>query len=199
MEVLAAEFLPWEKNLYILTADGDSNLHVFQYDHENLRSVSGQRLIHKTSFHVGHFPISMTRLPSTLSPAVTSINNTNGEAMDVDGVKLAEPLQQVLYTSQSGVLLLVTPIDENMYRRLSIIQVYLTNQLEHYCALNPKSYRAVRDEGFASRGVLDGALLKRWNELSSLRKAEVCAKVGVDEWVIRSDLEFVGGGGLGYL
>jgi cleavage and polyadenylation specificity factor subunit 1 len=46
---------------------------------------------------------------------------------------------------------------------------------------------------------VDGSLLRRWTELSSQRRQEACAKVGVDEWVVRSDLEAVGGGGLGYL
>lgn len=199
METLAGDFLPWEKNLYIVTSDSDSNLHVFQYDPENLQSVSGTRLVHKSSLHIGHFPISLIRLPSTLSPSVETDDVTNGDAMEVDSVKPSKPPEQVLYTSKSGVFALVTPIDENMYRRLSMIQVYLHNQLEHHCSLNPRGYRAVADEGLASRGVLDGTLLSRWNELSSLRKAEACAKAGVEEWVVRSDLEFIGGGGLGYL
>jgi cleavage and polyadenylation specificity factor subunit 1 len=199
METLAGDFLPWEKNLYIVTADGDSNLHVFHYDPENLQSLSGTRLIHKSSFHTGHFPISLTRVPSTLSPSEEAEDSTNGDAMQVDGSTPAKPPDQVLYTSKSGVLALVTPIDENMYRRLSMIQVYLHNQLDHHCSLNPRGYRAVADEGLASRGVLDGTLLRRWNELSSLRKAEACAKAGVEAWVVRSDLEFIGGGGLAYL
>jgi len=198
MEVLAGDFLPWEKNLFLITADGDSNLHVFQYDPENLQSITGTRLIHKSSFHSGHFPISLKRLPSTLSPSMAADNTANGDEMDVDALS-SQPAEQVLYTSKSGVLLLVTPIDETMFSRLSVIQVYLNNQLEHHCALNPKGYRATADEGASGRGVLDGTLLKRWNELSSLRKAEACAKAGVEEWVVRSDLEFVGGGGLGFL
>lgn len=34
MEVMAAEFLPHEKQLYLMVADGDCNLHVLQYDPE---------------------------------------------------------------------------------------------------------------------------------------------------------------------
>lgn len=199
MEVLAGDFLPWEKHLYLATADATSNLHIFQYDPENLQSVSGTRLVHKASFHIGHFPISITRLPSTLAPSVTTVNSTDDDSLEVDGAHPTKPQEQLLYTSKSGVLVLVTPIDENMYRRLNTIQSYLANQLDHPCALNPRAYRAVADEGLASRGVVDGTLLRRWNELSSLRKAEACAKAGVEEWVVRSDLEFVGGGGLGYL
>jgi succinylglutamate desuccinylase len=35
MEVIAAEFLPHEKQLYILIADADKNIHVLQYDPES--------------------------------------------------------------------------------------------------------------------------------------------------------------------
>ena len=35
MEVMAAEFLPHEKQLYMLAADADKNLNVLQYDPES--------------------------------------------------------------------------------------------------------------------------------------------------------------------
>jgi hypothetical protein len=34
--VLDAEFLPFEKNLYIVVADGDEDLQVLQYDNEGV-------------------------------------------------------------------------------------------------------------------------------------------------------------------
>jgi cleavage and polyadenylation specificity factor subunit 1 len=88
----------------------------------------------------------------------------------------------------------VTPLSEHQYRRLTALQTFLTNQLDNACGLNPKSYRLVETETmrFGSRGVLDGTLLGRWCELSSQRRAEALAKVGVDEWVVRGDLEVLG-------
>lgn len=56
----------------------------------------------------------------------------------------------------------------------------------------------VESEGFGNRGVLDGGVLRRWGELSSQRRAEACGKVGTEEWVVRSDLEVLGGAGLGF-
>ena len=49
------------------------------------------------------------------------------------------------------------------------------------------------------RGMLDGALLRRWTELGSQRKAEIAGRVGVANWVVRGDLDMIGGGGLGFL
>ena len=34
MEVMAADFLPHEKQLYMVVADADCNLHILQYDPE---------------------------------------------------------------------------------------------------------------------------------------------------------------------
>ena len=69
--------------------------------------------------------------------------------------------------------------------------------MDHACGLNPRAYRAVESEGFGSRGIVDGGVLRRWGELGSQRRAEACGKVGVEEWALRSDLEVLGGAGLG--
>lgn len=111
----------------------------------------------------------------------------------------SRPTSQVLLTTQTGALGLLTPLSETQYRRLGVLQTYLTNQLDNHAGLNPKGYRAVDGERFGGRGIVDGSLLARWCELSSQRRVEALGKVGVDEWVVRSDIESVGGGGLGYL
>ncbi|KAH7025390.1 CPSF A subunit region-domain-containing protein [Macrophomina phaseolina] len=211
MEVMAADFLPHDKQLYLMVADGDCNLHALQYDPDHPKSLSGQRLLHKSTFHTGHFTTTMTLLPSSLSPTVSpssADDHANGQvspspspendAMDIDPAP-AGTVQHILLTTQTGSLALLTPLSEQQYRRLGALQTYLIGALEHWCGLNPRAYRAVESEGFGSRGIVDGALLARWCELGSQRRAEGAAKVGVEEWVVRSDLEFVGGAGLGYL
>jgi cleavage and polyadenylation specificity factor subunit 1 len=159
-------------------------------------SLGGQRLINKASFHAGHFPVSLHLLPSTFSTEAQNpiangeTNGTNGEAVS------PSRLNNVLMLTQSGAIALINPIDEQTYRRLGALYTYLVNQLEHACGLNPRGYRAV--EG-ATKGVIDGTLLRRWTELPSSRQQEACAKMGVEEWIVRSDLEIIGGAGLGYL
>lgn len=44
LEVVAAEFLPDDKQLYILAADGDCDLHVFQYDPERKSTQLSTRI-----------------------------------------------------------------------------------------------------------------------------------------------------------
>ncbi|KAF2417221.1 hypothetical protein EJ08DRAFT_654574 [Tothia fuscella] len=194
MDVVSAEFLPYGKLLFILVADGDCNLHVLQYDPEHPKSLQGQHLLHKSTFHLGHFPISLTRLPSTLTPPAPET--------DIEGdteIETPQTQSQILVTTQTGTIGLLTALTETQYRRLGALQTYLTNQLDNHAGLNPKGYRVVDGERFGSRGVIDGTLLSRWSELSSQRRVEALGKVGVEEWVIRSDVEAVGGGGLGFL
>ncbi|QDS67966.1 hypothetical protein FKW77_009040 [Venturia effusa] len=196
MEVITAEFLPHNKNLFILVADADCNLHVYQFDPEHPQSLSGQRLLHKSTFHLGHFPISMTLLPP-LTTAPTP--NPDTEAMETDPPsEEPQPPNHVLLTTQSGALGLLTPINETVYRRLGALQAFLTNSLDHACGLNPRGYRSVETERYGSRGIVDGTVLRRWSELSSGRRMEAIAKVGVEEAELRADLAMVGEAGLGY-
>ncbi|KAK3110471.1 mRNA cleavage and polyadenylation factor subunit, partial [Teratosphaeriaceae sp. CCFEE 6253] len=181
------------------------------YDPENAKTLAGQRLLHRGTFHLGHFPTvagGMVVLPSSLAPMAdqAALANGNGHADDADGD--ASPkgehhrLFHVLTTFQSGAIGLLTPLDEPSYRRLSALQTQLTSLLEHAAGLNPRAYRAAAsesDRGRASGGVVDGSLVRRIEELGAAKRGEVLGRAGMDAWTLRGDLEVVGGGGLGYL
>jgi cleavage and polyadenylation specificity factor subunit 1 len=140
----------------------------------------------------------MTLLPSLNAQPTTP---TNPDAMDTTTDIPPEPMaapNHVLLTTQSGSLGLLTPINETVYRRLGALQAFLTNSLDHACGLNPRGYRAVETERFGSRGVVDGTILKRWSELSSGRRMEAVAKVGIEEGELRADLQAVGAEALSY-
>jgi len=138
----------------------------------------------------------MTLLPSTYSSSLAAV--TNGD-VDMEDAKPPGSLYQALLTTHSGALHIVTPLDETTYRRLGALQTHLTGALEHACGLNPRVYRNVESEGFGSRGVLDGNTLQRWKDMGSQKRADACTRAGAEEWQVRSDLEMLGGGGLGYL
>ncbi|KAM0712189.1 hypothetical protein Q7P37_011283 [Cladosporium fusiforme] len=200
MEVVCADFLPAEDQLFILVVDADMDLHVLQYDPENPKSLSGTRLLHRSTFHLGHFPSSMTLVPSTLAPFAEQ-PLANGDGMD-DSPSPAHqptPLFHILTTTQTGSLGLITPVDESTYRRLGAVEAHLSSILEHAAGLNPREYRAIDSEGFGARGVVDGSIVQRISELGSTRRAEVLSRAGSDAWLLRSDLEIITGGGLGWL
>ncbi|KAJ9305483.1 hypothetical protein DTO217A2_5012 [Paecilomyces variotii] len=194
LEVVAAEFLPDANKLYILVSDSDCNLHVLQYDPEDPKSSNGDRLLDRSTFHMGHFASTMTLLPRTVVSSELVVSNS--DEMDID---VYIPRHQVLVTTQTGLIGLITSVSEESYRRLSALQSQLINSLEHPCGLNPRAYRAVESDGIGGRGMIDGTLLQRWLDLGRQRKMEIAARVGADEWEIKADLEAISGAGLGYL
>ncbi|RLL99794.1 mRNA cleavage and polyadenylation factor subunit [Aspergillus turcosus] len=194
LEVVAADFLPDGDKLFILVADSECNLHVLQYDPEDPKSSNGDRLLARSKFHMGHFATTMTLLPRTMVSSEKAM--ADPDSMEIDSQTIS---QQVLITSQSGSLGIVTSVSEESYRRLSALQSQLTNSLEHPCGLNPRAYRAVESDGTAGRGMLDGNLLYQWLDMGQHRKMEIAARVGAHEWEIKADLEALGGDGLGYL
>jgi len=141
----------------------------------------------------------------TLLPATTPAPTTESAAADDADPTLAPTQSPILMTTQSGAISLITPLDESTYRRLSALQTHLIAILDHPCGLNPRAYRAVESEGpgagsaSGARGVLDGAMLRRWGELSSQKKREACKRVGEEVSTVRGWLEELGGGGLVYL
>ncbi|KAJ4287261.1 mRNA cleavage and polyadenylation factor subunit [Kalmusia sp. IMI 367209] len=164
LEVLAGDFLPFEKSLSLVIADADMNLQILQFDPDNPKSMGGLRLLHKSTFHTGHFPSTMTLLTSALSMPSTS----DFPAIDDLPPSSPAPQHQILHASASGTVALLTPLGENTYRRLSGLTTYLANTLDSACGLNPRAFRAsaegegVGGGGGVAKGVLDGNLVMRW-------------------------------------
>ena len=164
----------------------------------------------------------------------TSRSPTPGPSMPYleeaqDGDAPADSLYQqyqLLFTHASGALSLLRPVSETTFRRFSDFQLYLENNLEHPCGLNPRMYRApvpssmgvvagneeleggaVDGTGVAGgRNVLDGEVLRRWRELDTMRRAGAWYRVvGGGHMAERErrmavrELEGLLGGSLGYL
>ena len=128
--------------------------------------------------------------------------------MDVDGLEHPRIQHQILSTSQTGAISLISPLpvaatgaSSDSYRALGALQTYLTSTLVHPLGLSPKGYRNVEvDMSVSGRAIIDGNVLRRWTELGSWKKAEAIARTGGEgEWEVRALLEGVLGRGLGFL
>lgn len=191
MEVICAEFLPFRDQLFVLVVDADMDLHVLQYDPEDPKTVAGTRLLHRGTFNIGHWPTSMTLVPSTLA-------TVDEQAMS-DGDNSYHELFQVLITTQSGSIALITPLESVPYRRLGNLHGQLVSVLEQPAALNPRQYRASEGDSAGSRGIIDGTMIQRIGELGSAKRGELLSRCGSDAWTLRSDLEIISGGGLTWM
>lgn len=127
-------------------------------------------LLHLRSFHTGHFPTKLLRLPSSSSssssPTSSSLQPTPGAITPSRTTATnGEPQNpsadhQILTTARTGVIALLSLLPETSYRRLLSIQSQLLATLEHACGLNPKSYRLGMgglDLGGSSTGFGGGA------------------------------------------
>lgn len=188
-EVIAAELLPDGKELYIVVADVNCNLHILEYDPEHPKSIQGHLLLHRATFSLGgHFPTKLTLLPRTKAPAL-NLSNLHTASNSTETTNAQD--YHVITTSSTGCISVLLPLSEFQYRRLSTLTTHLANTLSHPLGLNPKMYRIDRDapDSMAgSRTVVDGTLLSRWMELGSQKRAEVAGRVGIDVDQIRDDL-----------
>ena len=110
-------------------------------------------------------------------------------------------------SSPSGQLSALTPLSETAYRRLTSVTNQLISVLPQPAGCNPKGYRAPHPEArlpgvdaSVGRGVVDGAVLARWNELSARQRAEVASKGGYASAAeVRAELEcLLGWAGVAY-
>ncbi|KAF3764616.1 hypothetical protein M406DRAFT_278172 [Cryphonectria parasitica EP155] len=214
LEVLNVDFLPDGKELFIVAADADGNMHVLQFDPEHPKSLQGHLLLHRTTFNTGaNLPTKSMMLPRVPLPPLRGQENgadlKNGDAKSQPG---SLPTQILLFASPTGSLAALNPLSEASYRRLSSLTSQLINTLPQPAGLNPKAYRmppsatqttAKMGPGIDSgvgTNIVDGAILARWNELASGRRGEIAGRAGYSETEeVRAELEgLLGWGGLSY-
>ncbi|EXJ66921.1 uncharacterized protein A1O5_10116 [Cladophialophora psammophila CBS 110553] len=196
--VLAAEFLPDGKQLYIVSSVEDGMLRVLQYDPENPKTERGIKLLLRSTFHTGAVPTAMALIPPSLRRASHSTRDSDEMDLEDDNNVQPQP-HQILITTQSGSLALLTPLRESTYRRLSTLQNTLVATLDHQPAsLNPRAYRQVETDGIGGRGVIDGDLVRRWWETSTQQRVNSADKAGGSVWEVRADLAMITGTTLGF-
>jgi cleavage and polyadenylation specificity factor subunit 1 len=158
------------------------------------KSLHGQLLLHRTTFSLGgYLPTTLTLLPRTQPTAILPATQNGIEAAAQSTI----PDYEILITTTTGAICLLSPLSEQEYRRLGTLATQLSNTLYHPCGLNPKAYRVASNAPEAvlgGRPIVDGALLMRWGELGSQRRAEIASRMGVSPEAVRDDLEGLQGG-----
>jgi cleavage and polyadenylation specificity factor subunit 1 len=135
----------------------------------------------------------MTLLPRTKLMSITPTSHKVLQTATEETV----PEHEVLLTSTTGAIFVLSPLTEAEYRRLTTLANHLSNVLHHPCGLNPKAYRIstrAPEAVLGGRPIVDGTIAMRWMDLGSQRRAEVAGRVGVNADVIRDDLETLMGG-----
>lgn len=118
------------------------------------------------------------------------------------------PQTKIICGASNGSLYSLTPIDEAMGKRLQLLQGQLTRNVQHVAALNPKTQRwescrctmfpdtdhllgrIVRNDHVwkpLSKGILDGNLLRGFEELPLSRQNDITRQIGTDRATVLRD------------
>ncbi len=87
---------------------------------------------------------------------------------------------QVVGTADGGLGVLL-PLDERVYRSLSLLQQIMAIGVRTTCSLNPRDFRSIKTRAFRAekkRGVLDGTLLWRYPSLPLTLQNDLAAVIG---------------------
>ncbi|KKA26290.1 hypothetical protein TD95_000089 [Thielaviopsis punctulata] len=189
LDVATADFLPDGDQLFIIAAGFNGDVHILQYDPIDPKSLQGHLLLHRTTIATScNGPTSTLLFPRTTSnsPSATSPSPSTS----------SDPRHILLMASPSGMISAIEALSETTYRRLLSLTVQLINNLPQWAAANPRAFRSslaqtpVGIESTNGRSIIDGAVLARWNELSSTRRAELAGKVGFNgPEQVREELE----------
>jgi cleavage and polyadenylation specificity factor subunit 1 len=156
VNVSCADFIIFNDEIYFLVADDDENLQLLSYDPEDVKSLTGQKLLKKSSFKNNSLTTALKMIPSN-----SNSNNFQNLGVNVDGS-----------------IFKVLPISEDSYRRLYVLQQQISDKVAHYCGLNPKSNRYADNE-VGYKPILEFNLLKYWfNFLNLDKRLNFSSKVG---------------------
>lgn len=119
------------------------------------------------------------------------------------------PQAKIICGTSNGSLLSLTPLDEASGKRLQLLQGQLTRNVQHAAALNPKAHRYVSHiilplptniEGPLgrivrndyvwkplSKGILDGNLLRVFEELPLSGQNDITRQIGTDRATVLRD------------
>lgn len=182
LETVALDFLVNAGDIFFAVTDTKNILHIFKYAPDEPNSLSGQRLVHCTSFNLHSTNTCMALLPK------------NEEFPT--GEKSLSPLQ-VVGGQTDGSLFKLVPLREDAYRRLYVLQQQITEKEIQLAGLNPRMERLSNEYyhlTHAVRPMLDFNIIRRFNTLSVEKRKQTAQKAGrrahFDIWRDLIEIEF---------
>ncbi|CAI4058796.1 hypothetical protein SKDZ_04G5010 [Saccharomyces kudriavzevii ZP591] len=163
-QTMSLEFLVNGGDMYFAATDADRNVHILKYAPDEPNSLSGQRLVHCSSFTVHSINSCMMLLPKNQefgSSQVPSFQNVGGQV--------------------DGSVFKIVPLSEETYRRLYLIQQQIIDRELQLGGLNPRMERLANDfyqMGHSMRPMLDFNVIRRFSGLSIDRRKNTAQKAG---------------------
>ncbi|CAL9734593.1 protein Cft1p [Monosporozyma servazzii] len=185
IETMCLEFLVNNGDLHFVVSDRDDILHILKYAPDEPNSLSGQRLIHCSSFKMYSTNSCMIMAPKNDEFSGSAENMRQKQAY------------QALGAQTDGSIFKVIPLKEATYRKLYFIQQQLCDKEVALGGLNARMER--QDNKFLKvthnlRPLLDANIIRRYTTLPIARRKNMAKKLGrnahFDIWREMIDIEF---------
>ncbi|KAF8837869.1 hypothetical protein BDN67DRAFT_972360 [Paxillus ammoniavirescens] len=158
--------------LSIALGDEDGVLRMLTYDPSDPDSRGGQHLMCQTEFHC--------RKEFRTSRIIARRTKEDHEI----------PQAKLVAGFADGSLSALTPVDEDAFKRLQLLQGQLSRNIQHVAGLNPRAYRIARNDTVSkplSKGILDGQLLGTFEELGIQGQQEMTRQIGTERNAVLHD------------
>jgi len=168
-----ADFFFVDEYLSVIACDQEGVIRMFDYDPQDPESKNGQQLLCRSEFH------GQVEYRTSLTVA------RRVKGMDTD-----IPQAKLMCGATDGALRTLTPVSEAVGKRFQLLQGQLTRNVQHVAGLNPRALRIVRNDYMSkplSRGILDGNLLRTFEDLPITSQNDITRQIGTDRVVILRD------------
>ncbi|KAG0657784.1 mRNA cleavage and polyadenylation factor subunit [Maudiozyma exigua] len=165
-ETVSLDFLVNNGDLYFAVTDRNDILHVLKYAPDEPNSLSGQRLVHCSSFNLFS--------PNTCMKLVPKNEEFDEEGSDITSY-------QIISAQVDGSIFKVIPQAEDAYRRLYVLQQHLAEKEIQLAGLNPHMERLANEFYHISntmRPVLDYNVIKKFASLPIEKRNNLGKKTG---------------------
>jgi cleavage and polyadenylation specificity factor subunit 1 len=140
------------------------------------QSFSGQKLLRKADFHLGSYVTQMQRIAQPSPLQRDSMFHSHF----------------VVLSMVNGSIGYVTPIHEEIYRRLYVLHSKLALFLQHSCGLNPRAFRTYqsvnRQLTNSAHNMIDGQLVYDFLNLPRAQQRDLARQVGMSSERIQTEL-----------
>ncbi|KAG9018279.1 mRNA cleavage and polyadenylation factor subunit [Tulasnella sp. 427] len=164
-------------DLAFVTSDDRGILRIHEYNPMDPDSNAGQRLLCRTEFD------GQEEHKTVLTLARRPVVN-EAEAEEEAEVKLSQPESILVFGTLDGAISILSPIDTQTFKRLSLLQGHLFRNVQHVSGLNPKTVRNDTVSRPLTKGILDGNLLGGFGNLPVGRQIEATKTIGTTRDVV---------------
>jgi cleavage and polyadenylation specificity factor subunit 1 len=182
IEVLSVEFLLHDYSLSFVNSDDHGNLQMLCYSPQDMESRGGEMLLAKAQFHLGQRASQIIRIPimkemNVLAYHMLLFGTTSGTYSPTSF--------RLIDMFPVGGIGALSPISEQVFRRLTMISHKMQTLIPHFAGLNPKAFRKFdANYRFPSRqrrenNLIDGRLVSEYLNLEVSVQQQIARQIGM--------------------